>query len=322
MTVRTVHIPYSRLKEGETYPFHILRTVELDPGELSFVLKDPSGYRFMMPGKYYKAYGFDSGKQIECRVDKINCKGKIFLEPVHPHYREGQVYAFELLDVRRCQAAGEPMLFLHVKDALGFNWEVPCKTGSIGDAMPEKVCCRVNRIKKGQLYLSLEEESIHHPFLKPGAWARFRLIGEDHDPEDAAPCYILQDEAGLKHMLKKKYYGRYGLATGQMVSCRVLESTAGGRWLLEPAHPCYETGQRYDFQLKCLEEQKYSDGYIQRLLVLLDCFGEELTLPVSDTEAMALEKEKMLNCLVKSIRKSRLTLADPIKSPQRPQPII
>ncbi len=316
MTVRTVHIPYSRLAEGETYPFHILRTVELDPGELSYVLKDPYGYRFMMPGKYYKAYGFKNGQLIDCRVDKINCKGKIFLEPVHPHYREGQVYAFELLNVRRCQVAGQPMFFLDVKDVLGSTWEVPGMTESLRDPMPERVYCRVNRIKKGQLYLSLAGESAHHPFLRPGIQATFRLIGEEPDPEDAAPCFILQDEAGTKHMLKKKYYGRYGMAPGQKVSCRVLESTAGGRWLLEPAHPCYEMGERYDFQLKCLEEQKYSDGYTQRLLVLLDCFGEELKLPVPDEAARDLEKQEKVNCLVQSIRKSRLTLCDPMKSRQ------
>ena len=52
----------------------------------------------LMTLKFYKHYGIEPGNKINCRIDKINCTGKIFLEPEHPNLINGNRYDFMILD--------------------------------------------------------------------------------------------------------------------------------------------------------------------------------------------------------------------------------
>ncbi len=92
MAVKKINIPNARLTEGQWYTFRILKVVSLGEDEGWFVMQDPNGYKILLPKGFYEDYGFAPGQSVSCRVDKINCNGRMFLEPGHPHYKEGEVY--------------------------------------------------------------------------------------------------------------------------------------------------------------------------------------------------------------------------------------
>ena len=65
--------------EGETYEFEVLKLVDLPEEGVFYLLRHQSGRRLMLPFKSYQYYGIEPGRRIECRVDKVNCTGKVYL---------------------------------------------------------------------------------------------------------------------------------------------------------------------------------------------------------------------------------------------------
>ena len=82
------------LKEGNSYLFKITGTIVLPDGSESFVLTDPNKVRHLINTQYYSEYNLKNNQEIICRIDKINCTGKIYIEPEHPHYKLGEPYNF------------------------------------------------------------------------------------------------------------------------------------------------------------------------------------------------------------------------------------
>ena len=82
-------------KEGEWYNFKIINQIDIPDKGNQFVLQHTSGRKILLPADNYVKYNFAIGSSIDCRVDKINCTGQIFMEPKHPFYTIGDVYTFK-----------------------------------------------------------------------------------------------------------------------------------------------------------------------------------------------------------------------------------
>lgn len=138
------------LEEGEWYPFKIHNLVQLQDEANYYILTDINGMKHFMPSGYYTDYGFKIGDEIICKIDRINCTGRIFLEPTHPFYKEGKIYSFEL---ENYQIQGNNIT-LFVKGLIGNSIEVPVCDIDINKLMTKKkVSCKVQNIKKGELIL-------------------------------------------------------------------------------------------------------------------------------------------------------------------------
>ncbi|MFH2096408.1 MAG: hypothetical protein ABIJ16_11930, partial [Bacteroidota bacterium] len=83
-------------KEGEKYKFKVLKVITLPDDKDYYMLEDPIGRKHLMVSSFYKAYGIHPGTSIECKIDRINCNGKIFLEPKHPYLEEMGSYTFTI----------------------------------------------------------------------------------------------------------------------------------------------------------------------------------------------------------------------------------
>lgn len=283
MGIQTLHIPNSRLTEGETYPFKILNILSLGDHDDYFVMRDPLGYKIMMPMGYYLRYGFEPGQTVACRVDKINCNGRMFLEPKHPFYTEGRVYTFEVVASGSSKnILDQPIWYLLVKDLLGYEWKVISQSDAWVTTNPSHIECLIQRIKKGKLYLQIAGEEIPDQHLMTGRTYDFCLTDERINPDDGLSYYILEDQLGRKHMLRKKYYMHYGYKRGDHIRCKVLKTGADATLLLEPEHPCYQVGDVADFTLDRIEQLKFSDGSHQKVLVFSDCLGEDVKVHVDD----------------------------------------
>jgi hypothetical protein len=135
------------LSEGKWFPFRIHNRVQLQDDKWYFVLVDINKLKHFMPAEHYSRYGFKIGDEIICKIDRINCTGRIFLEPKHPYYSEGEIYQFDV-DVSSCN---DNKQILIVKEILGNSIEVPVYdiTNSI-KIEKNKVRCTVKSIKKGK----------------------------------------------------------------------------------------------------------------------------------------------------------------------------
>ncbi len=316
MQIRKVNIPNARLTEGRNYPFRILKVVSLEPGDEWFVMQDPNGYKILMPKGFYGQYGFKPGQTVHCRVDKINCNGRMFLEPTHPHYKEGEIYDFELVSKgQRKNVINQDERYFIVRDTFKNEWKVRSYDPALWENPPKRIPCKLKRIKKGKLFLMIAGEEVNHPNLVPGQIYPFTIVDETINPDDGQSYYILEDASGNKHLLRKKYYMHYGFRKGQRIDCRVDKFASEGFFMLEPMHPCYETGRIYRFPVERVEALSFTDGFIQKVLVLSDCFGEEVKVFVDDDLAANLGKKDTVEAKVQRIRKSRLEIELTDKTP-------
>ncbi|MFZ4706212.1 MAG: hypothetical protein ACOYMF_09435 [Bacteroidales bacterium] len=78
-----------RLEVGKHYLFQVISIVTLQDGQAYYILEDPFKIRHFLLCKNYKDYGVENGQSIACKVDKINCTGRVYLNPNHPHNSEG-----------------------------------------------------------------------------------------------------------------------------------------------------------------------------------------------------------------------------------------
>ncbi|MFH2142731.1 MAG: hypothetical protein ABIJ97_09930, partial [Bacteroidota bacterium] len=87
-------------EEGLYYPFKILKTVVLPDEKEYFVLQAPDEKKHLMLKTYYKDYSnIKEGETVDFKIDRINCNGKLFLEPKHPYLKEGAAYKFTVVEV-------------------------------------------------------------------------------------------------------------------------------------------------------------------------------------------------------------------------------
>ncbi|MGB4204440.1 MAG: hypothetical protein WBJ84_02345 [Bacteroidales bacterium] len=96
--LNSISIYGEKYRVGEWYDFLVLKTFRMPGADEYFVLKSRNGNLFLLPAAYYKSYGLTPGTMIKCMVDKINCSGRVFLEPEHPYFIAGKEYVFRLTD--------------------------------------------------------------------------------------------------------------------------------------------------------------------------------------------------------------------------------
>lgn len=134
------------LLEGEEHPFEISNCIQLQDNELYYVLCDVNHLKHFMPAKPYENYNLKIGTVITCRIDKINCTGRIHLEPRHPVYERAKEYLFKLKnDTHSCDDS-----FILVKDLYGN--EIKIAYPDPQNLIREKhshIKCKVIAVKKG-----------------------------------------------------------------------------------------------------------------------------------------------------------------------------
>ncbi len=145
------------LREGNKYDFEIKKLIRLSDEQSYFILIDPYGKKHLMFDRYYIHYGMKTGDVICCNIDKINCNGRIYLEPQHPYYQNGRNYEIEFLDVMEIENSKKKKLFiLHVNDSYhstAFLQNV--RQSHYKDFISRKVIAKVEYVKKARLYLKI-----------------------------------------------------------------------------------------------------------------------------------------------------------------------
>lgn len=135
-----------RLEEGIYYTFRFIKVAELEDCKSYIVLEDIFGVRHFIEYECYKHYELQEKSEITCLVDKINCTGRIFLEPLHPIYTLGGIYSFDVLDTLDTENG----LVVTVRDC--YNNLVNITISQAEISLPlgfTSICAKIENIKKG-----------------------------------------------------------------------------------------------------------------------------------------------------------------------------
>jgi hypothetical protein len=294
-----------KIEEGKSYPFTITGLVELPDGTEHFVLTDPNHVKHLLEKRHYLNYHFEPGQIIDCRIDKINCNGKIYIEPKHPYYRVGKSYDFPLIriSVKKTKKGTEEKWAVFL-DVFENEIKLPLNCLSENVKTGENIRLFVERIKKGMIYLSDISFIEDYTFFKPGTEYPFILV-DLIEYAGKRKYFVIQSELGLKFRLRYKYFEKYGFKIGQNVYCKLVRDAKN--LYLEPRHPFYSIGIVYDFEIIGVEPiRDYPDG-IRRMYVLNNDYGKNIFIPFEKIKSENIFGNTV-KCEVREIKKSRLYL--------------
>lgn len=144
------------LIEGEEYDFKVLKIITLYDGNKYFVIEGPNLNKYLLNCSLYKNYNININDEIKCKVDKINCSGRTFLEPKHPFLVEGEIYNFEVIAIEELiteEDDNEQTLIL--KDEHNFEYIALLDEKVSLKELSKNIKVRIKKISKARLFLDI-----------------------------------------------------------------------------------------------------------------------------------------------------------------------
>lgn len=250
-----------KLEEGRSYCFTNVKSIVLPGGEVNLMLAGPDGKKYLIPLDRYSEYNLVTKPEIICKVDKINCSGKVFLEPAHPYYREGESYFFAIAGETDVETYSGEDHFVEVSDFRGGLFRVPAALLKDNDLSRGRVKLRVEKISKGKIIFAPPKERDDLENLEEGRSYRFMvdgtIVGADYET-----YYVVIDVNGSKHLLNTRYYSHYGLKPGSEFTGRVIRFSHGRGRSIEPDNPWYVAGDIIEVTVGSSLASETGEGYI------------------------------------------------------------
>lgn len=280
-------------KEGEWYNFKIINQIDIPDKGNQFVLQHSSGRKILLPADNYVKYDLTIGSSIDCRVDKINCTGQIFMEPKHPYYTIGDVYTFKTLSIN------DKDKLIGVKDVLDNNIEVYCNI-LVGRNICE-IPLKVINIKKGKPQLALPRLN-DNTIIDINTGSMVSACVEDIVTINDESYYRLWVLSKYVSLLKVKHYSSYGFNLADNIDCEYIGVYPDGTLKLEPINPNYRIGEIYQFKIDDFEEITDIEEDSIILAEVLDINQKKCGVKLPNA---SYSKEQIINCKVVGYRKGR-----------------
>ena len=148
--------------EGQSYQFRYVKRILTD--EEFFVFEDFTGERHLIPAYHYRNYKFEINNLINCLINRIDCSGKVYLEPEHPYYKIGNTYDFKFKELMffieenynkyKGSLEKKKIYKLIVLDKYGNEHQVnPHKWQKIKKYRANNISCKLIKIVNGQFEL-------------------------------------------------------------------------------------------------------------------------------------------------------------------------
>ncbi|HSH50159.1 MAG TPA: hypothetical protein VK982_00390 [Bacteroidales bacterium] len=297
-----------KFTEGENHRFTITGFTEIPETEESyFILKNPFGGKHLLKAIHYKHYNLQVNQTIPCKIDKINCSGKIYLEPENPFYKEGEIYDFDFIRViDRVNSVGEKEKAAIVKDRFGLEQSCSLPEGRKIEKGTKHLQCKVLRIKKGELFLAVLENTKSTSKLQIGKKYCFQVT--EIKKLNTIEHYILKDDFDNSYSLKKDMYAHYEFKIGQKLECAVTKYHTDAHLKIEPVHPHYKIGETYLFKYLKTIEEKDPLGNKEYVILVADIYGID-TKVRSDLNYCKTDFPDRISCKVEGIRKGKAILS-------------
>jgi hypothetical protein len=289
---------HRKFKEGDTHPFIIFNQIEIS-GIGYYVLIDPNEKKHLLAAYHYSHYGFEIGQEIMCRIDKINCTGKIYLEPINPHYSVGEKYLFTIAEEKTIvNSLCEREKHLLVADLFGKHHQLWIPDDGIIYKKEEGLELCVVQIRKGNLLLVLPLLCLSDAGYEAGREYRFTIEGISTLVE-GSEYFRLRDDFGRVHFLRSKFFADYDFLPGKVFIGRIVKKPQTGSYYIEPDYPGYETGESYDFTFVKEDVYFHPSGKEEDIWVVHDRKGKKgylfLGQPISEDLKKRLIRARVTN---------------------------
>lgn len=144
-----------RLEQNQFYLFKLLKQTVSPDGNEYYVVVDPIGNKHLIPVEYYSLYNLEIGKSYLCKVDKINCLGRVFIEPPHPIYKENKSYLFGYLKIiKENHKLGYTYSYYQFRGENGYNAFFDSRNFKLPQNLKSGFhYFRILKISKGKVYI-------------------------------------------------------------------------------------------------------------------------------------------------------------------------
>lgn len=287
---------------GDVLQVTLKKHIEITETEHYWVAETADGQRFLIDYFQYAHYGFGVGQNIQVRVDKINCSGKVFIEPDHPVYERERIYMFPIDAVL---SQSDNYISLIVRDV--FDNKIPVQYHASGaDDFPKEIELLVIGLRKGLPVLLdplLKEQT---PFKENEIYS-FLVV--DKIKMDQEEYFQLEDEFHRIHLLPARFYEKYPIEIGKPLECYIVSIEQNAELKLEPLHPVFHLGHELDLNFV---GEYHGDEYIgqrHKLFLLRDDEGNDFFMSVRFMEGR--EIPKRLRCRIEKMKKGQ-PLVEPV----------
>jgi hypothetical protein len=286
-----------KIREGNEYIFLVEKELTMPDSSRHFVFTGPDKKKYLVPESRYSHYGIVIGSVMKCRVDRVNCKGEVFLEPENPWYNEGQSYEFEVAGTEeRIDNSGMKQMAIVVLDKSGNRISVPHDK-----LKPLPVACTtlvfsVERITKGRVVLVSPSGSVNDKTLKTGQEYDF-IIEKIERRMDDEEYFVVKDLSGNQHTISREYYEYYGFKVGTRFKGKIVRYKKNGEKTIEPENPYYKPGSLIDMKITGSARNEINQSFT---LDLKDKFGYKHCI-----ETSFLPEGKTVNCRIVMIKKGK-----------------
>jgi hypothetical protein len=266
-----------KLAEGQIYNFRVVGVIKGPDDKEYFKLKDPNGVKHLLAKDFYQNYSIHENQDIQCRIDRISCSGRVYIEPLHPFYEYNSAYWFPVVRFDEVvNAVNEKETHAVLVDKLDYEIYIPVDDIPPGTSVGDLVKARVVRIKKGRIYVSTDDDADRFPELKHGDKQLFHIEGMK-TYGDGYDFFVLKDDRNRRIKLRIKFYMKYGLSIGSLVYCRMIRLP--DIVFFEPDHPLFKPGMEYDFDVIGVKSVNlYSEGEAE-MLILTNPYGKDILMP-------------------------------------------
>jgi hypothetical protein len=231
-----------KLREGKEYKFLVEKELTLPDDSRHFLLIGPDSNKYLVPVSRYSNYGLHTGSVIKCRVDRLNCKGEVFLEPQNPWYSEGKAYIFVVYGTEiRTDNAGINHEVIVVLDKTGNKISVPYDNNLPFPVKGTKLNLIVERIKKGKVHLVLTSREKSDMSLRSGTNYEFVVERIERGMDDEE-YFVIKDPFGNLHTIAREFYEYYGYSVGTRFRGKIVKYKKNGEKTIEPENPFYKAG--------------------------------------------------------------------------------
>ena len=288
-------IKSNKNKVGDHINFTIKKIIDIPDSGTHYVLQGENSQKYLFKESQYINYNFEVGSKITCYVAKINCSGKVFLEPLHPYFKIGNKYPFKFIKIDFISNILQQNIVTSIiVDNYGnYHKLIHCdlsKNYKINDIMDFEI----DKIREGQVFFKIPNNLIPDNSVKLGHSYSFTIINEKEILDEKH--IIVSDHFNMLHSLKHKYYNDYNLIIGKEFQGFVIRLNSQNRFIIEPEHPYYKEGEEYTFDLV------YNPPNEDNIVKLKDIFENifEAPIPTEITRNIGVNQLKLT---VKNIRK-------------------
>ena len=258
------------LNEGDFIKLTIIGETQTPKGESVFIAKH-NNRKFLLSKKLFTEKIPELNQSIDCYVDKVNCSGKIFIEPISERMLIGKTLLFKVMNRDNVyDSLGHMKSLFQLNQTDGYH----ATYISYNTISADELSCRIIEIKKSKLII---EPTDFPTIYKYNQQIQVQIIGVKQI-DALGKCYLVKDFENRIHPILVEKFAHYQLKLGNKIDCQILGFDKKHNLKLEPKNPVYEIGEEYKFKTLRVEDARDIAGNQFKILIVQDRFSMEASI--------------------------------------------